>query len=67
MNFRPVETEALAWSYTANPQNLFRNVFLIWETYSQIKKILENSSQNKKIYLAKKKFLVPSTRMFILS
>ena len=48
------------------PQNLLRNVFLILETYSQIKKILENSFQNKKIYLAKRNFLVPSIRMFIL-
>ena len=48
------------------PQNLLRNVFLIWETYSPIKKLLENSSQNKKIYLAKKNFPVPCIRMFIL-
>ena len=48
------------------PQNLLRNVFLIWETYSQIKKMLENSSQNKEIYLTKKNFLVSSIRKFIL-
>ena len=41
------------------------NVFLIRETY-QIKKILQNSSQNKKIYSAKKNFLIPSISKFIL-
>ena len=45
------------------PQNLLRIVFFIWETY---KKISENPSQNKKIYLAKKNLLVPSTRKFTL-
>ena len=30
------------------PQNLLRSIFLIWEIYSQIKKILEYFSQNKK-------------------
>ena len=48
------------------PQNLLRNVFLIWETYYQIKKISENSSQNKKIYPVEKNFLVHSIRKFIL-
>ena len=56
----------LSWTTLQMPQNLLRNIFLIWETYSQIKKILENSSQNKEIYLAKKYFIVPSIRKFIL-
>ena len=32
------------------PQNVLRNIFFIWETYSEIKKILESFSQNKTIY-----------------
>ena len=57
----------LSWSdiCTANPSKLIEKCFLDLRTYSQIKKILDNSSQNKKIYLANKKFLVPSIRMFI--
>ena len=45
------------------PQNLLRNIFLIWEICSQIKKILD-FSQNKKNKLAEKNFLVPSARKF---
>ena len=39
------------------PQNIVRNVFLTWEISSQIKKILEYFSQNKKNKLTEKIFL----------
>ena len=52
--------------YTVNVSKHIEKYFLIWETYSSIKKISENASQNKKIYLEKKNFIVPTIRKFIL-
>ena len=66
-----LKQETFSWNEKNNLSRvifllILRNVFLIWGTSSHFKKTLENSSQNKKIYLARLHFLVPSIKESIL-
>ena len=60
--FASFTTNKSRWSqstlkYTGNPSKLIEKIFLIWEICSQIKKISEYFSQNKKRKLTENNFL----------
>ena len=54
-------------AYTVNTSEVIEKCFLDLRNMLLNQENIRNSSQNKKIYLAKKNFLVPSISQFILS